>query len=208
MIVHYLVEGESEAALLEAWLPRALPQHTHRVYPHEGKGRLPGKLDATPDPEHRQLLAQLPAKLRAYGESLNPNTDRVLVLVDADDDDCLALKKRLTAALRKCKPQPHTMIRIAVEETEAFYLGDPKAIRAAFRTFDQKEFRAYNQDSICGTWEVFQRVIKSPYEAKVRWGKKMGEHLSLATKGKQLNRSPSFVEFYRAVRALCGEPWP
>lgn len=208
MIVHYLVEGESEAAFLDGWLPRALPGHVHRVYPHEGKGSLPGKLNAPPNPERRQLLDQLPAKLRAYGASLDPNTDRVLVLVDADADDCVSLKQRLHAALQKCNPRPHAMIRIAVEETEAFYLGDPKAIRAAFKVFDQKAYATYKQDSICGTWEVFQRVIKSPYESKVRWGKKMAETLSVATKGKDRNRSPSFIELQRAVYALCGDPWP
>lgn len=207
MRLHYLVEGPSEAALLETWLPRALPDHVHEVYPHEGKGSLPDDLDAAPDPLRRDLLHQLPAKLRAYGRTLDPKTDRVIVLVDADNEDCVALKDRLVAVLDRCTPRPEALIRIAVEETEAFYLGDVKAMRKAFGAPRKGPLQGYVQDSVCGTWEVFQAVIGSPYVAKVHWARRMGEALSTARKGSSLNRSPSFLAFYRAACSLAGEPW-
>lgn len=208
MRIRYLVEGPSEADLLDRWLPRALPAHSHIVYPHEGKGHLPKRIDLPPNPDHRGLLDQLPAKLRAYGASLDPQTDRVLVLVDADDEDPTDLSGRILDVFDTCVPAPHGRVAIAVEETEAFYLGDPKAIEKAFKTFKKSAYNGYVQDSVCGTWEVFQAVIGWKHESKCRWAQAIGDHLSTATSGGELNRSPSFRAFYQAVKALAGEPWP
>jgi len=208
MRIHYLVEGESEAAFLKPWLKRALPGHQHKIYPHKGKGALPRDLLEKPDPIRRGLLDQLPATLRAFGRTHDPATDRTLVLVDADQDDCRALKASLIALLETCRPAPRAIFRIAVEETEAFYLGDEPAIRAAFPKFKKAVHRAYEQDSICGTWEVFRDVVGWRHEAKVKWATMMAPHLGIATSGSALNRSPSFVSFYRAVHALAEEPWP
>lgn len=208
MKIHYLVEGQSEAALLSVWLKRALPGHTHNVYPHEGKGNIPKNLVAPPNPMHRGLLDQLPAKLQAYGKSLDPATDRVLVLVDADNENCVQLKNALLKVLNACSPRPHALIRIAVEETEAFYLGDKKAVKSAFSTFRHGPYQNYVQDSVCGTWEVFQQVVGWKYEAKVKWASMVAEHLGTVKSGQNLNRSPSFRAFYKAVCALAGESWP
>ncbi len=208
MRIHYLVEGPSEEVLLSAWLPRALPQHRHIVYPHEGKGKLPIDPLALPDPAQRGLLAQLPAKLRAYGQALDPKTDCVVVLVDADNDDPAHLRASLETVLAACAPRPPTAIRVAVEETEAFYLGDVAAIKRAFRTVKRGPYNRYVQDSVCGTWEVFQAVVAWPYEAKVKWARTIAPHLSTATSGPGVNRSPSFQAFYSGVRQLAGESWP
>jgi hypothetical protein len=208
MRIHYLVEGRSEEVLLKAWLKRALPAHDHRVYPHEGKGHLPADLMAHPDPRRRGLLDQLPAKLRAYGKSHDPALERAMVLVDADREDCRALKRDLIAVLAACEPRPVVCFRIAVEETEAFYLGDVRAIKAAFPNFHRRPFELYEQDSICGTWEVFRDVVGWRHEAKVEWARRMGPHMSTDTRGPNVNQSPSFLAFYRAARALAGEPWP
>lgn len=59
------------------------------------------------------------------------------------------------------------LFRIAIEETEAFYLGDPEAIRKAFPTAKTAKIKAYVQDSICGTAELFQEVIGASSEDKV-----------------------------------------
>lgn len=208
MRIHYLVEGESEAAFLDGWLRRALPAHVHRVYPHKGKGSIPKNPLAPPDKLRRGLLDLLPATLRAFGKDHDPRTDRTMVLVDADQENCRVLKSTLTAVLASTVLAPTTMFRIAVEETEAFYLGDSHAIKAAFPTFRTSVYNKYRQDSICGTWEVFRDVIGWRHEAKVKWARMMAPHLGVATSGPRLNRSPSFVTFYRAVRALAGEPWP
>jgi hypothetical protein len=149
--LHILVEGPSEVALLSRWFPRLLPHHALTIIQHRGKGRLPGQPEARPNPRREGLLDQLPAKLRAYGRALNPATDRVLVLVDVDDESCLDLKRRLLAILDTCNPKPVVLFRIAIEEMEAFYLGDPAAIRRAFPQAKLRKLENYIQDSICDT---------------------------------------------------------
>jgi hypothetical protein len=204
MHIHVLVEGASEKALLEGFLPRFQPRHSHTVHAHQGKGNLP--VPGIPvDQRHRGLLDQLPAKLRAFGKSLSPAVELVLVLVDADSDGCEELKARIVAVLDACDPRPTTMIRVAVEETEAFYLGDKRAIHKAFGTVRRAPYSTYGQDSVCGTWEVFQAVIGAPYDAKVRWAEKIAPHLSIAVSGKHRNRSPSFRQLCAALQMLAGE---
>lgn len=206
MRLHILVEGPSEVAFLNRWFPRLLPQHALTIIQHRGKGRLPGQSEARPSPRREGLLDQLPAKLRAYGRALNPATDRVLVLVDVDDESCLDLKRRLLAVLETCNPKPVVLFRIAIEETEAFYLGDPAAIRRAFPQAKLRRMGNYIQDSICGTWELFQEVIGTSIEDKPGWAEKMGLHLGTEWAGKDANRSPSFRQFCRGIFRLAGEP--
>jgi hypothetical protein len=204
MRLHILVEGPSEEAFLNAWLPRFLPnQHSFKIITHQGKGRLSRDLDATPELDHRGLLDQLPAKLRAYEKLLNPDTDRVLVLVDADDEPCQQLKKRLIKALKHCAPRTVALIRIAVEETEAFYLGDRIALKRAFPRAKLHKLNAYQQDSVCGTWERFQDVIGTTFEDKPSWGEKMGAVLN--TNWQSSNVSISFHHFCAGILFLVGE---
>jgi hypothetical protein len=201
--LHVLVEGPSEAAFLRGWFPRLLPQHALSVVQHRGKGRLPARPPLRPDPRREGLLDQLPAKLRAYGRVLDPTTDRLLVFLDLDNDSCVDLKRRLLATLASCDPRPVMLFRIAIEELEAFYLGDMAAVRRAFPQAKSSRMKSYIQDSICGTWELFQEVIKSPVEDKVEWAERMARYLGLEWKD---NNSPSFQQFCRGLRQLTGEP--
>ncbi len=207
MRLHVLVEGGSEEALLRGWLPRFLPPgHSFHIIPHRGKGRLPRDPVRVPDIRREGLLDQLPAKLRAYGRTLDPATDRLLVLLDADDDPCSELKQRLLEALEGCEKRPVVLFRLAIEETEAFYLGDPQAIRRAFPQARLQRLKSYVQDSVCNTWELFQGVIGDPVEDKVRWAETMAPHLGTAWKGGDANRSPSFRQLCKGLLRLVGEP--
>jgi hypothetical protein len=206
MKLHVLVEGDSEEALLNRWLPRFLPPgHSFVVIRHRGKGKLSRDAMKVPDIRREGLLDQLPAKLRAYGRSLNPATDRVLVLVDADDDPCSDLKRRLLENLEQCDPRPVVLFRLAIEETEAFYLGDPTAIRKAFPQAKLQRMKPYVQDSVCGTWELFQRVVGDPVEDKVEWAERMAPHLGTEWQGRNANRSPSFRQLCKGLLVLAGE---
>ncbi len=208
MRVHVLVEGSSEEALFKIWLERFLPKgHAFKIIKHRGKGRLPGNIERAPDPRRQGLLDQLPAKLRAFGTALDPNTDRVLVLVDLDNDDCRDLKRRLENLAKACDPAPVVLFRIAIEETEAFYLGDRAAIKKAFPHAKLGKLSEYEPDSICGAWELFQDVIGEAGrgEDKVGWARKMGPHLGTAYQGRAGNRSPSFRALCTGLLKLIGE---
>lgn len=192
MRVHVLVEGPSERALVERWAPRAFKGHEFVVRPHQGKGTLPQNLDARPDPRHRGLLDLLPATLRAYASTPSMADDGVLVLVDADTADYAALESRLIEFAARQRPL-RVVVRFAVEELEAFYLGDLRALKAAFPRADMAKARAYQPDSIVGTAELFDEIIDDGGLRKVVWAERMGAHL---TTRPAKSRSPSF-------RALC-----
>jgi hypothetical protein len=206
MRLYVLVEGPSEEALLRGWLPRLLPAHTFKIIKHRGKGAIPGDPSRILDPRRQGLLDQLPAKLRAYGQSLNPDTDRVAVLVDLDTDDCRALKRRMTGVLAFCDPAPTVKFCIAIEETEAFYLGDPEAIRKAFPAARLSRLKGRVPDRIVNAWEHFRDVISAQNENKVAWARAMAPHLGIKFVGRTANQSRSFRYFCKALRSLAGEP--
>jgi hypothetical protein len=197
MIVHALVEGQSDKVFLESWAPRLLKGHLVKAYPHQGKGRLPA------DPKGRGLLDQLEAKLRAYGNALDPTKERVLVLIDADDDSIDQVSEQLEEIVAAVVPKPTVLFRFAVEELEAFYLGDLHALKQGFPDFDQARARAYEPDSICGTWELFGEIVGDGGGNKVAWAKTMGP---LVAVNSARSRSPSFKRLCAGLRQVVTQP--
>lgn len=199
MKIYVLVEGPSEREFLDAWAPRAFPGHTFKVLVHQGKGRLPRKTQDMPVPRARGMLDLLPATLRAFGESLDRDSEAVLVLVDADEDDCRKLKADLTAMAATIDPCPRVIFRIAVEETEAFYLGDLAGLRSAFPDADMPKARAYANDTVCRTAELFDAVVRDGSMNKVGWARRMGAKL---TTDPAKSRSPSFKALWAGIAKL------
>ena len=99
--------------LLDGLLPRLYPGLTFLCIPHEGK---------------QDLEKSVPRKLRAWRE---PGV-RFVVLRDNDGDDCCAVKERLVCVCAE-SGRPDALVRIACQELEAWYLGDPKGLAEAFR---------------------------------------------------------------------------
>jgi hypothetical protein len=207
MKLHILVEGSSEEAFLRGWLPRFLPAHSFSVITHQGKGRLSQNIHRKPDPRRRGLLDQLPLKLKAYGKSLNPNTDRVVVLVDADDDDCTDLLNRMNRVLDVCSPKPIVLFRIAIEETEAFFLGDQRALKLAYPKAKIARLRGHEYDSVLGTWELLRSIIGASPDSddKVAWAEAISPHLGIVWQGARANKSPSFRKFCEGLKRHVGE---
>lgn len=118
------------------------------------------------------LLKQLPQRLMGYAQWL-PDTAKVLVIVDRDDDDCLQLKATLEqmahqAGLgtrqRPAQGQFQIINRIAIEELEAWFFGDWAAVRAAYPKVDEtvpKRAAYRDPDAIKGgTWEALERELQ------------------------------------------------
>jgi hypothetical protein len=198
MTVHFLVEGPSESALLARWAPRILKGTVVRVHPHQGKGKLPANLSGPPAKDQRGLLDQLPAKLRGFANAQDSASLHVVVLVDADNDAPDELVAQIESAAKRVAPELRVTVRLAVEETEAFYLGDLKALKKAYPQADMKRAQAYGPDSICGTWERFGEVIGDVGGNKVAWAEAMGP---LLTTKASASRSPSFQSLIRGLIA-------
>ena len=199
MTIHMLVEGTSERVLFERWSRRLLQGWEVKLHPHQGKGRLPRDLDARPDLKRRGLLDQLPAKLRGFANSMDVKTDQVVILVDADGDDPTTLLGAITDAVVQVAPDLPVTVRLAVEETEAFYLGDLGALRKAFPGADLRRARSYEPDAVCGTWELFAQIVGDPGANKVGWAEAMGPFLTTKV---GVTRSPSFKALIKGLVAL------
>lgn len=164
-----------------------------QVHEHQGRGVLrPDAPTYDPGPRSRALLDQLPAKLRAYASARDAAALLIVVLVDADADDCVALKQGIAAIVAVNAPRLRVLVRIAVRETEAFYLGDWEALRRAFPAARRRLHRKYRPDLSPenGTWELFAEVIGEPdHDDKVAWAERMGVEMSV---DRARDRSPSF----------------
>ena len=107
--------------------------HTWRTHAYKGIGRIPRDLRGKTDPSKRILLDRLPRILAGYGKSLQGSDSAVVVVVDLDDRDCVGFKQELLQILEAMPPEaPSVLFRFAIEEMEAWLLGDRKAILKAF----------------------------------------------------------------------------
>ena len=157
-----LVEDKSGGIAVDGILEKILgpngAKHRWNKHPYKGLGHLPKNLHDETDPTKQLLLDCLPSRLRGYGKSLD-NSAAVIVIVDLDDRDCMAFKQELLDVLNACDPRPNALFRIAIEEIEAWLLGDRAAVKAAYPNARDSVLENYRQDAICGTWEVLADAV-------------------------------------------------
>lgn len=215
MHIEVLVEDSSGERLLAQLLPQILGEqgqsHTWRLKAYRGIGRLPKGLAAKGDPAKRILLDQLPRLLQGYGKT--PGIDAVVVVLDTDRRDCKTFLHDLQSMAGNCSPAPRTLFRLAVEEMEAWYLGDRVALLKAFPQAKREVLDRYVQDSACGTWELLADAVHAggaaaikkagwplPGQLKHEWAEKIGPFMDL-----QHNVSPSFVKFRDGLSKLIAQ---
>ena len=169
-----LVEDRSGSIALECLLEKILgangAAHSWNLHSYKGLGRIPKDLHSVTDPRKRLLLDQLPRLLQGYGGSFKRSglPSAVIVVVDLDQRDCVAFKQELLAVLEACTPCPRTLFRIAIEESEAWLLGDRAAVKQAYPDAKDSVLKRYEQDSICGTWEVLADAVHPDGAAKLK----------------------------------------
>lgn len=215
MHVEVLVEDASGAKLLEAVLPKLLggqgDPHTWRVHSYKGVGRIPKNLNAGRDPAKRILLDQLPRILRGYGNT--PSIDAVVVVLDSDHRNCVDFLAELKRLVTSCDPAPNTLFRLAIEEVEAWYLGDRQALQTVYPRAKKDVLGRYTQDSVCGTWELLADAVYPggsaalnktgwplPGQIKYEWAERIGPLLE-----PDRNASPSFGKLRDGLRHLVAE---
>jgi hypothetical protein len=210
MFIEVLCEGGADVPAVCDILCRRfdLRRDEHfRVHPHHGKGKLPPNPMARPEPRRRGLLDQLPAKLRGYGRAESADyAILVVVLVDADDDDCRELKSSLLKMYASLPHKPQRVLfRVAVEETESWLIADAAAVRAAFPHANLAALRRIQPDAVCGAWEALAGALgmnagQCTGQDKMHWAEAITPHLDL-----KRPRSPSLRAFVTGLEALLGE---
>jgi hypothetical protein len=196
--VELLVEEPSMEAALRLLLPTVLGDLSFEIYPHQCKD---------------ELLLRLPQRLRGYGRRRKSDAwfrdnCRIVVVIDRDDDDCAKLKRRMEKiandaglATRSSQKGGAYMVvnRLAIEELEAWYFGDWKAVQAAY-----PRVSATIPSQAGGTWEALERVLqKAGYFSgglrKVEAARAVAAHMQPPR-----NASPSFCTFRDALLEMAG----
>lgn len=212
-----LVEDQSGKKALDILVPKIIgDDHTFIVHPYKGIGHIPKNLGSRGDASKRILLDQLPKLLRGYGNTFaNYPEDypAVVILVCDLDDKCLkAFRQELFNILDACAPKPETRFCIAIEEGEAWFLGDIPAVKSAYPKAKDAILNAYVNDSICGTWERLADAVYSGGSSallakgwqsvgieKSQWAEKITPQMDVTN-----NASPSFAYFRQKLLELAG----
>ncbi|MDR2116263.1 MAG: DUF4276 family protein [Planctomycetaceae bacterium] len=156
------------------------------------------------------LFQTLTIQLRAYGKSLPRKNGVVIIVVDLDYRDFKTFYHQLESLFSAGHSVPVVGggVRLAVEEMEAWILGDLAAVRRAYPFANEFILKSYEQDSICGTWEwladaIFhggsEHLTKIGYPKigceKCRWADNIGQYMKV-----DANQSPSFQAFHRLLK--------
>lgn len=159
-----LVEDASGGRMLEIILPFIVSSGvTYRVHSYRGIGHLPKDLRPGDVSKRRLLFDQLPRLLRGYNQAFSrdaPEYSRAVVLVcDLDSMAHEELIRSLENIKKNAAPNLEVYFWIAIEEGEAWLLGDRRALLRAYPKAKRSELDDYIQDSICGTWEKLADVV-------------------------------------------------
>ena len=202
MHIEFFLEEPSAEFALKAILPKIISDNIScYFYVFRGK---------------QDLLGNLSTRLKGYRYWMLDD-QRIMVLIDEDRQDCLELKAALatiaheaglvTKSSATSKSNFQVVNRIVIEELEAWFFGDPKAVRKAFprvsKTFEhQAKFR--NPDAITGgTHEALERLLKRHYRrglTKTVVAQKIASHME-----PNCNTSKSFQVFVEGLKACVGE---
>jgi Domain of unknown function (DUF4276) len=179
--IEVLVEGSSDIPALREVLTRKflLTEGQHfRIHPHKGRGTLPTKMLSHRSLRNESLLHQLPAKLRGFSTWFTRD-HWVLVVVDADETPCGELLQQLEGLLINLPKPPRVLFRIAVEETESWFIADTAAVKKAYPNANVGLIKKIQPDAICGAWEKLAETIQATSKDKAAWAEKISPHLDL-----------------------------
>ena len=207
-----LVEDQSGKKVLDMLIPKIISnQHKFKIRPYQGVGHIPKNLTNPTNANTKLLLNQLPMQLRAYGKSYANDPTMVVIVVCDLDNNCLkTFRQELFRVLNSCNPKPETRFCIAIEEGEAWLLGDIPAVKAAYPKAKDNILNSYQNDAICGTWELLADAIftggsnalgKRPWyvigREKSAWAEKIAPYMNV-----NKNASLSFCYFRDKIREL------
>ena len=215
MHFQFLIEDMSGGILIKHVMEKLMQQHADITYDYKtfrGIGGFQKKWSPT-QAKTQKLLNNLPTLLRGYDKSLNvPGYDAALIIVlDNDRNDPQQFREKLEEIAEAQMISIDHVFCIAIEEMEAWLLGDRPALIHAYPNAKINILNTYEQDSICGTWEKLANAIypgglttlrkrcKTYQEIgkmKCEWALNIGRHMDIYQ-----NTSPSFNAFIGEIVA-------
>ena len=153
-------------------------------------------------------MTDLAIYLDGYNKSFKKQTNypvAVFVILDNDDNNPSELRQQLEGIAQKKQVTIDHVFCLAIEEIEAWLLGDETALFTAYPKAKRNVYQTYRQDSICGTWEKLADVVypggrqqlkkdnpssEGIGKTKVEWAVNIGKEMEI-----KRNVSPSFNFF-------------
>lgn len=157
-----------------------------------------------------KLLNDLLIFLRGFDKSLQGISAVLVVVLDNDKRNTDEFRDQLEMQAQLSMISIDHVFCIAVEEIEAWLLGDREALLSAYPDIRITLLKDYVQDSICGTWEVLANAVykggikrfkkdcptyREVGKYKSEWANKIGEYMNL-----NRNISPSFQQFISELK--------
>jgi len=219
MLIEILSEDKSGAVVVERSVERICEAQGAKaqvnVRPHRGCGSLPKDGNEKPAKFASSLLDLLPAKLRAYNNVYRGKELILIITMDSDSNDPELMRKELYETAKTYAPDIRSVVGLSTEEVEAWMLGDRQAVIDAYPDCNRKVLDSYEQDSVCGTWEVLCRAVSPNAEKlidigypaighyKAQWAEEISKFMM-----PQNNVSPSFNLFKMALVTALKNPVP
>lgn len=173
----FLLEEKSMEVFLEGLLSRWFPSISFICISHDGKN---------------DLWKSIPIKLRSWREL----GVRFVIVQDNDGGNCIKLKKKLLDLCRR-GGREDSVVRIACQELEAWYLGDADALIDEYGKFRSKLSAAKRRapDDVSSPSREIQRLL--PQFTKVGGARRMGTRVDPKS-----NRSTSFQLLFKTLEQL------
>lgn len=213
MRIEFLVEDLSGEKLLTEIIEKYIAEFplfpvAYEIRSYKGIGGFAKGSDAG-NVKSQQLLNDLPKRMKAIQAKYWGMDDvSIFIVLDNDTRETKKFEEQLKALAEREKISMDYVFCIAVEEMEAWLLGDRAAIQLAYPNVSDRvasKHSGYTQDSICGTWEYLADMLtkggftafkkKNPTafdvgKSKSEWAEKIGRHMDIRN-----NMSPSFQYF-------------
>lgn len=211
MHFQYLVEDLSGEHLIRVLMDKFVQTHPDVTFDCKSFHGIGGftKKNTIRETKTGKLLNDLATYMRGFNRSFQNYAAVIVVVLDNDNRDTDAFREELEKVAQQNMITVDHIFCIAVEEVEAWLLGDEAAILAAYPHAKNQALHSYVQDSICGTWEVLANVVypggcdkmKKTCQAygeigklKTEWAKNIGQYMDLSS-----NQSPSFNYFISEI---------
>lgn len=212
MHFQFLIEDQSSAVLIETVMRKISLQNQNVTFDCKAFKGLGGftKKNTVKETKSGKLLNDLATYMRGFNKSLQNFPAAIVVVLDNDTRNTQEFLNELQTVADQNMIVVDHVFCIAVEEVEAWLLGDERAILAAYPSVKTQIIRTYTQDSICGTWEIladavypggitrFKKDCPTFVEVgryKYEWAKNIGAHMDFTR-----NQSPSFNSFMLEIQ--------